>query len=327
MDFEELYKSIRPTDQSILEAVDEYTLYCFYSGIDDLILGKAYSAPYRKDDVPSFAVYPSNKERCEFFWKDHATNESGDVFRFIQRMLNLAYSWDVYSQINQDFGLTYDLEQPKQGKIVLYSKPIVNIVKVRTIPQPLTKKGIEFWSRLHVTREILDQYSTEQVLMYWLAKEQEHPNLALDPTFSYRIGDHYQIYSPTAPREYKFRNDLPENYFFGYVQLPPTGDTLIIDKSMKDVLFCRSLGYWAIAPKSETTLVPERKMWELKDRFKNIYLTLDNDKAGRTASDKYKLKYDFLRIRFLQQFKDKTDACIDIGYEQTKLLVQELIHD
>jgi hypothetical protein len=325
-DFQSIYKSINPTEQSILEAVDEYTLYCFYTGLDDLVLGKAYSAPYRNDSVPSFSVYPSRKEGIEYMWKDHATGESGSIFLLIRKIENLASGKDALFKVIQDFGLDFDSETPKvQEKIVRYSKPVVNKAKITIIDQPFTAQGKEYWNRLSVGEELLKFYNVSQVKYYWTFEGQPAPNLAPDPTFAYDVGGHYQLYSPFAERQFKFRNDLPENYFFGYLQLPSQGDKLIIDKSCKDLIFCKRLDYWAIAPKSETTMIPEKKMVELKERFTTIYLTLDNDEAGRRAATKYAEKYPYLVIRFLEGFKDKTDACMAIGFDKTKVLVDKML--
>jgi hypothetical protein len=327
MDFDSLYKSINPTEQSVLEAVDEYTLYCFYTRLDDLILGKAYSAPYRNDNVPSFSVYPSRKKDIEFMWKDHATGESGSIFVLIKKIENLISVRDALFKVIIDFGLDYSTSEPRiQEKIVRYTKPVVNKAKISILESPFTLKGKEYWGKFSITEDLLHLYNVKMVNMYWTYEGQQAPNLAPDPTFAYEVGGHYQLYSPLAEKEFKFRNDLPENYFFGYLQLPSQGDTLIIDKSCKDLIFCRRLGYWAIAPKSETTMIPEKKVLELKQRFTTIYLTLDNDKAGRSAADKYKEKYPFLEVRFLQEFKDKTDACVAIGFDRTKALVKEMLH-
>jgi hypothetical protein len=326
MDFESIYKSINPTEQSVLEAVDEYTLYCFYTGLDDLILGKAYSAPYRNDNAPSFSVYPSRKEGIEFMWKDHATGESGSIFVLIRKIENLVSVKDALYKVIQDFGLDYHMSEPRvHEKIVRYSKPVVNKAKISIIEQPFSQRGRGYWEKLSIGDDLLHFYNVTQVQFYWTFEGQPAPNLAPDPTFAYRIGDHYQLYSPFADRELKFRNDLPENYFFGYLQLPPQGDVLVIDKSCKDLIFCKRLGYWSVAPKSETTMIPEKKIMELKDRFTTIYLTLDNDNAGRKASEKYKQQYPFLDVRFLEGFKDKTDACMAIGFDQTKKLVDQML--
>src|ERR1700750_1621850 len=103
MTFEELYRAIVPTKESVLEAIDEYTLYCFYTGIPDLVLAHEYSAPYRVDERPSFTVYPNTRGDTEFMWKDQATGESGDIFKLVKKLNNLKTTSDAIYHIASDF--------------------------------------------------------------------------------------------------------------------------------------------------------------------------------------------------------------------------------
>ena len=329
MDFDELYKSIIPSEKSILEQVDEYTLYCYYTGIDPLLLSKALPCPYRKDDIPSFTVFPSRSDRVEYMWKDHATGEYGDIFKLIQKIECIEKRSDVLGRINDDFGLGYSINGPaRKEKIVWYEKPKLNEIKIRVKPMSFTKEGREFWNRYEIGLDLLKQYNVNQVEYYWTYVGQPTPQLALNPTFSYRIGDYYQLYSPFAPKQYKFRNDLPENYFFGYIQLPKQGDKLIIDKSSKDVIFCSRLGYNAVSGKSETTFIPHSKVLELKERFDKVYLMLDNDGPGKAMSEKYIKEYPFLIPKFIPEdlAKDKTDLCVKVGFEKAKEVIEGLIN-
>lgn len=326
MDFDEIYRSIVPSEKSILEQVDEYTLYCFYTGID-LVFGKTYNAPYRKDDVPSFSVYPSRSEHVEYMWKDHATGECGNIFQLIQKLESLETKRQVLGRINEDFSLGYDITSPVRSKIILYDKPTLDPIKIRVVNQEFNEEGTKFWQQFRIDKTLLDLYYVTQVKYYWSYEGQAAPTTAVNPTFAYRIGDYYQLYSPYNPKQYKFRNDLPENYFFGYLQLPSTGSTLIIDKSSKDVIFCKRLGYDAVSGKSETTFIPHKKILELKERFTDIYLMLDNDKPGREMTEKYVKEYPFLKPRFIpsELAKDKTDTCKKIGFEKTEEVVKMLL--
>lgn len=328
MDFDEIYGSIFLSEKKILELVDEYTLYCHYTQYDPLIIGKAYNAPYyRKDDYPSFSVFASNGQSVEYLWKDHATGEVGNIFKLIKKVESLNSNEEVYARINEDFALGYNNHEapPQKEKIVLYEKPERNDIKISIISQPLTQAGQLFWKQFDISEELLRQYNTEQVKYYWTWLGQPAPTTAPDPTFSYRIGDYHQLYSPYVDKLRKFRNDLPENYFFGYMQLPKTGDTLVIDKSCKDTLLCKRLGYWAVNGKSETTIIPHSKMMELKDRFTNVYLTLDPDPAGRKQTEKYLALYPWLRPRFLTQAKDKSDLVKAVGFDEAEKIIKQLL--
>ncbi len=327
MDFDEYYKSIVLTEESVLAAVDEYTLYCYYTDLDPLIPGKAYLAPYyRAENCPSFSIFESSSPLFEYMWKDHTTGESGTIFMLIKKVERLNNSNEVLALINEDFALGYNTDAPiRKEKIVLYEKPTQSYIKIRIQEQLLTPAGTEFWKRLDVDKALLDFYCSGQLKYYWSYDEQATPTTCPDPSFYYRIGKYYQLYSPYAEKQYKFRNDLPENYFFGYMQLPPTGDTLVIDKSCKDVIFCKRLGFEAVCGKSETTAIPHEKILELKSRFKNVFLTLDPDPAGRKQTEKYLSQYPWMQVRFLEEAKDKSDLCNKLGFDKANTIIKQLL--
>lgn len=327
MDFEKFYKSIIPTEEAILEAVDEYTLYCYYTERDSLAVGGSYPCPFRKEGTPSWSFFRTDKTpKVEYYWKDHTTGDSGNIFKLIQKIWGLRSSQEVFAKINDDFGLGYELPDIQgRKKISIYGTPKEAPIKITIAEIPLTEAGVNFWKQFDIGIELLNEYNVSQIKWYWSIAGQDAPSGVDDPTFAYRIGEYYQIYSPYALKYFKFRNNLPENYFFGYLQLPLTGDTLVIDKSCKDVIFCRRIGLNAVAGKSETTLIPEKKMLELKGRFKEIYLMLDSDDAGKAQTEKYMAKYPWLKPRFLTQAKDKTDLCKLIGIDNAEVEIKKLL--
>jgi len=329
MDFDEIYKSMILSEEAVLALVDEYTLYCFYTGIDPLIPGKAYHAPYyRADNFPSFSIFESRSPTLEYMWKDHGTGECGSIFHLIKKVEQLSTRQEVLSRINEDFALGFNTTDPvRKEKQIWYEKPKQDQIKIRIKTQTFTEKGRAFWDQFEIKDDLLSLYNVNQVEFYWSYISQVAPTTAPDPMFSYRVGEYYQLYSPYVNKQYKFRNDLPENYFFGYLQLPTTGDKLIIDKSCKDVIFCKKLGYYAIAGKSETTMVPHNKMLELKDRFNKIYLMLDPDKAGMNQTAKYKELYPWLEVKFLGRAKDKTDLALAVGIAESERIIKQIINE
>lgn len=326
MDFDVLYNSVFLSESVVLELVDEYTLYCYYTN-EAYTPGKSYKVPYRTDDTPSFVFYETNKySNIEYMWKDQSLGCSGDIFALIQRIEGLRTKAEVLARINADFDLGYNLLNPvRREKIVLYERPEAKEARIRVLEKPTTPKGRAFLDVLHITDDVLKKYDTSQIEYYWSYDGQEYPTTAPDPTFAYRIGQYYQIYSPYASKKNKFRNNYPSNYFFGYKQLPKTGDKLIIDKSAKDVLLCHQLGYPAVCGKSETIFIPEKKMEELKNRFTTIYLMLDPDEAGRIQTDKYMEKYPWLQPRFLPKHKDKSDFCKAEGFDVLSTVLKDLL--
>lgn len=314
----------------ILEAVDEYTLYCFYTSIDNLQPGIAYHSPVRPsdntDERPSFTVFESTKyDNIDYMWKDQALGVSGSIFGLVKRVCNLDSDYEVYNKIASDFSLDFKTIGSEK-KIVMFKRPERECSKIRVKSIPFTQDGKLFWDRLRISSGILNQYCTTQIQYYWSYEKQLAPTYARDPTFAYRVGNYYQIYQPKINNIDKlFRQDLPPNYFLGYIQLPQRGKVLVIDKSMKDVMFCRRLGYDAVCGKSETTMIPHNKIMELKSRFSDIFLMLDNDEAGRRQTQRYMELYPWMKPRFLSEAKDKTDLCIKVGFGKAEETIKQLI--
>lgn len=328
MDFYELYNNLNLTEQSVLSKIDEYTLYCYYCNIPNLRPGKTYPAPYRTDNVPSFSIYWSRSYDLDYMWYDHASGESGSIFALIGKIEGLAERGQVLAKINEDFSLGYntDVVVPIREKIRLFNPPEKSEIKIEVTNKPFSELGLKFWQQFDISESLLREYKTKQVEYYWTYVGQTAPNQAPDPMFSYEVGGYYQLYSPYVKKEDKFRNNLPPNYFFGYLQLPKNGNILLLDKSCKDVIFCRRLDYWAVCSRSETTFLPPQKMVELRERFSKVYLMLDSDKAGRAMTDKYLALYPWLIPKFLPEelAKDKTDTAKKIGVIETKKLINSI---
>lgn len=321
-----------PTREDILARIDEYTLYCYYLEKDDIQLGKPMKSPIRDEDdedrTPSFVIYPAAKGRgfdeFEFTWNDRARGLSGNVFKLVMLMHGLKSFSEAYAMVNQDFGLDLNFPFVEGTKIKRFTAPEIVHVDIRIHSIPFTTAGRAFWDQYNIGQDILDLYKITQIDYYWTTPLKP-PHGCLEPTFAYQVGGYYHIYSPYALKANKHRNNLPPNYIFGYLQLPPTGDVLVIDKAMKDLAFCKRLGYWAVAGKAETTMIPPHIMEDLHSRFPLIFLTMDPDKAGYETTEKYLFLYPWLEPRFLTQAKDKTDLCKAVGFDQASQIIRGLL--
>lgn len=327
---DEIYRQHAPNRDDILQAVDEYTLYCFYTDINDLPVKRRIRSPIREDrdkadDNPSFVIFPTAEARpFEFLWKDHGKAIGGHIFDLIRILYRLRSYNEVYALICQDFSLDFKTEQVV-AKVIQRQRPVLDPIKLRIHTVPYSNRGLEFWSDLNIGTEVLKKYEVKQFDYYYAYAEQETPTGVPDPSFAYTIGSHYQLYCPYAGKDRKWRSDLPEGYFLGYLQLPKRGKKLVIDKSLKDIMFDYVLGYPATAGKSETTMIPHHKMIELLNRFEEVFLTLDPDAAGKAQTDKYMDLYPSLKPRFLMEAKDKTDLRKLVGFDRAKETIHKLL--
>lgn len=311
------------TKENVLLKIDDLSIFKRYIG--NVKLKQSFCSPLRKDNNPSFNLF-QNKDG-EIMYYDHATGDSGDVFKFLKQLWNCTKN-EVYKRIMDD--LPSDaIDLKTKSRIKQYSDDITIGIKRKYI-SPI---DAWYWGKYHISKETLYKFKVYPISYYTLSydnithiKQAEYTSE--DPIYAYKVNDRFKIYRPlTKFKINKWRGNLRKQNVFGYEQLPKQGDLLIITKSLKDVMVLYELGYTAIAPSSESTEIPKDIIAELKTRFKRIVLFFDNDEAGIKHSLKYSDKYKFERIQInpSEGIKDISDF-IDIrNYECTINYIEFLL--
>jgi len=301
-------------EETILERVDEYSIYSFYIG-KELELGTAYNSPLRDDDgIPSFAMY---LYKGKIFFKDHALGISGTVLTFVRELFRYTTYLDAMSRVNIDFDLGLFGGNPNIAK--LGEKPkLSNGYKVRKKVQAIKVSSveknstayIEFWNRYGITLDVLKYYNVTEVdIIQYVYKSSTLVVYPKELTIAYRIYLKYKIYTPFGDKAKKFLNNYPINYVEGYLQLKYEKNFLVITKALKEIMFFRSHFDWdSSAGKSENTMIRRHIMLKLVQRYKYIFIWLDNDVAGIRAQKAYMEEYPFLIPIFHDvEEKDPTD--------------------
>lgn len=267
-------------EDTILERVDEYTLYCHYLEFEPDIRMN-YPSPIRSDDDnPSFAIFPIEGAKREFLWKDSGgRGEKGDIFKLVQLLYGYKYRAEAVSKVKSDFGLSGC--ECRGEKIVRHTARLRESSDIRVRPRKFRKEDLEWWSMWNVDQELLKLYRVSSLYCYWLNPTQKVPVFTAGLSFVYRIYDRYQLYFPERPKGKKFRMDLQEEHILGLQQLKFNSDLLIITKSMKDVMCLRSFGYEAVSPRSENTPLPGGAIDWFNQRYKRILVLFDNDMKHR----------------------------------------------
>jgi 5S rRNA maturation endonuclease (ribonuclease M5) len=313
--------------KDILKLTTEYDIYSFYMG-NQFKIGKVMRSPLREDIHPSFGIYKSSL-RGNLMWKDQATGKTGNVIHFVSELFKITYE-EATAKIVEDIE-NNSIKTTKEGKEVqeVYSKTktIISVQK-----KNFTEVDDDYWEQYLITREILKKHNVYPILTFWVndmpsnlfySKEQ--------PLYAYQIFDKFQIYSPKANRKNKFRNSTSIFDIHGLEQLPKYGKLLIITKSKKDVMVLDRLGYNSVAPCGENTPIPESIIQNLKERFDNIIILYDNDKAGmegaKKLADTYNLTYVYIPIDYHIMFKikDISDYIKNFKITRTRELLKKLL--
>ena len=144
--------------------------------------------------------------------------------------------------------------------------------------------------------------------------------------YVFKVYDAIKIYRPLADKKEKWYGSTKRIHIFGYKQLPENSDLLIITKSLKDVMCLYSMGYNAISPASEGTLIPSEIITALKKRFKKIIILYDNDEPGKLYTERMNKKYglDYIFIPEESGEKDISDYISHYNTDKTKELLNRL---
>ena len=308
-------------EQEILENVDEYSLYCFYLEFEPVI-GSVYNSRLRNvDDKPSFGIYERRYgigRVNEFMWKDQAlpcTPNYGDIFDLVKVLYQLETRLEAMIKIATDFGLLAGTTPAVKTLVITPVRKELCHIRVKS--RQFNFKDFQYWSKYNVSEDILNLYNVKAVDYYFLYDSDACPRSPKGLMYSYRIFEKYQLYQP-YPKS--FLMDWTDACIPGFNQLV-NRDILIITKAYKDVMFFRSLGYDAIAPRAEN-MIPDPLLIEwVKQRYTEVVTFFDND--GKTSPHLYPFKS--VTIPLITGTKDPTDFCAKYGAVEASILIQELL--
>ena len=310
--------------ETIFRYVDDYTLYCHYIG-EDFTIGETYSSPLREgDNNPSFSLFFSSYDLGRIYFKDQATGVSGNVFKFIACLYGVKYL-TAFDIVDRDFllGIWNDTSvQQITQKLIDKSIPIIKEkVGIGITSRNWKPEDSTFWfGKYKIPFIILDKYNVTAVdVLHYKHKHKTHIVYPKQLTYAYRIGKYYKIYQPDS-EEHKFINNYPSHYIEGFEQLSYEQDTLIITKSLKDVMELCVLGYESVAPRSENIVMPKEYFKHFKSKYKHIIVLFDNDGKHQAY------KYPFPSIEIPKGHgKDISDYAQIYGTTLSKYLISDLI--
>lgn len=304
-----------PTDITldyILSKVSEYDIYAHYLG--QFKVGAIYNSPFRKDKNPSFGIYYSKRTK-QLLFKDHGTGECGNIVKFVSLYTGLTNYNDILKDIVKQLNITTDTKLDSSKQYIPSSETIIGIVR-----QKFTPTDINYWSQFNISEKTLKKFNVNSIKYYLCNGIVKGIYKEDNPMYAYKVYNNFKIYRPLADKYTKWRNNLTEYDIQGYAQLPSKGDTLIITKSMKDVMCLYEMGIPAISPSSESTFIPNDILEGLKKRFKRIIILFDRDNTGVKYLRKMSLKTGLEGLLVHKKFKAKdiSDAIKANSFEEIK---------
>lgn len=328
--------------KNVLSRLREDEIYARYLGYQ-FKLKQTYFSPFRAENNPSFNIYPKGDR---LYFKDFA-EDSGDVIQFVCKIHGKERDIDfALSVINEDFNLgllggrlpvlnrTVKEIRPKEELVL--SKEDTRDTNFNSCIRQWSEFDLQYWKRGEVTQSTLDLLNIYPVSTVWISKESRWKKIWEE----YDNNPIYQYYFPKTNR-FKFYRPFEKdpkrkwisNSKYTDIQgldiIDPTGQILIITKSLKDVAvllemkFKYSYPINIIAPNSENIEFPAKIMADLKQRYKYILCFFDNDAPGVKGSIKLTTKYDisYFNIPLGYDVKDSFEFVDRYGQEQFKVFL------
>jgi len=276
------------------------------------------------DKKPSMFIYHS-KTAGHYKWKDFSAGKQGDAIELVKELFNIPKRYDAAFKIINDYNeyiLTegrFNVDEFKvKAKYQLKSFSLRN----------WTELDAKYWMKFKIGSKLLQHYNVQPLTSFTLSKEETKDTLVVKGTKIYgyfrKDGSIYKIYQPLMTERKFFK---VKDYIQGLDQLTFTKPYLIICSSLKDMMAFDKLGFKnveCIAPDSENTMIPERIIIKLKEKYKAICTLFDNDAAGFGSMHKYKEQYNLPMVHFKLE-KDIAD-CVEIhGINNTKELLYPLL--
>lgn len=290
------------TDDEILNRINCLDIFSYYIG-KDFKIGRAMCSPLRKDKSPSFTVFKHNSGK--YFFKDFSTGDTGDCFAFLTKFYGLK-RFDTYRLVDNDFQLgisTTSFFTPTKNYIGEHVKEFENIQESTTTIQIKSRpwnsnEDKTFWSKYGIDCSILNKFNVKAAQHVFINGELIVSATKYNPIYAYDFGDgKMKIYQPYS-KTYKWLSNTNVSDLQGFSQLPNGGDTLVITKSLKDVMCLDIWDIPSIAPASESCVIPTDVVSKLYDRFKRIYILYDFDPTGISFANRHRKLYDFEPLFF-----------------------------
>ena len=315
----------------ILSKVTEADILSYYLGVTEVPC--IINSPLRQDRRPSFGLYSSDGIRI--FYIDLATKDSGGLFDLLGKMWNCGFK-EVLSKINEDISKfcggvnIHSYTSCAIRSTSSYNKDTDLQCKVRD----WRSYDIEYWASYGITLEWL-KYAEVYPISHKIVIKDGHRYVFGADKYAYAYVEHKEgkvtlkIYQPFNKAGYKWSNKHDKSVISLWTKVPEYGDKICICSSLKDALcLWANTNIPSLSIQGEGYNMSDTAISELKRRYKEIYILLDNDEAGLKDGLSLSESTGFTNV-VLPKFeggKDISDAFKILGKEKWLKLIVPLFN-
>jgi hypothetical protein len=328
------------TKRLLLNEITDLEIYNMYMGNKSVDLNKPILSPLLPEKKASFGFFIGQNN--EIYFKDFRLG-GGDCIKFVQMMFDLDYN-EALSKVAYDFKIEEHFICKKMNNTITNKTIDQNRTDLfkTNIKFKLGKKkrdwqlhDVKYWKSFGITIDILTKYNVQPVSYIFLndniVKADRHAYCYIE----YKDGiETYKIYQPFSDK-LKWLNSHNDSVWQGWKQLPNKGTSLILTKSLKDVMaIAENYNIPSVSLQAESIKPKDKIIQELHSRFFNIFLLYDNDfdkdiNWGQQYANKLVDTHNFINIVIPDEYecKDFSDLIKKYGNEKAKSILDDLINN
>lgn len=281
----------------------------YYLGVKDIPC--VICSPLRRDEKPSMGIYSPNGTEVNFI--DFGTGERGSIFTLLRKMWNTSFA-DTLKKIYEDFARFSSSVSVR-----------ASIPSCRIVGNSDHSRSVDMQCKVREWRDYdIEYWESYGVPLKWLKYADVYPishKIIIKNGNSYVFGaDKYayayvefkegkttlKIYQPYNKSGFKWANKHDKSVISLWTKVPEYGDKICICSSLKDALcLWANTGIPALAIQGEGYSISNTAVSELKRRYKEIYILLDNDDAGLQDAVKLSESTGFTNIVLPKKYGEK----------------------
>lgn len=308
-----MVSSGRPSNdiKEVLNITTEVNIASHYLGINNIPI--VINSPLRIDNNPSFGIFSPDGVKVKYI--DFSTKDSGDIFDLLRKMWNISLN-EVCAIICNDFS------KFKGDISVIKSVPTCQVSgigkhsnsELKCKVRDWRNHDIEYWTSYGISLQWLKYAEVYPISHKIIIKGGNRMIFGADK-YAYAYVEHKEgettlkIYQPYNKEGFKWANKHDKSVISLWTKVPEYGDKICICSSLKDALcLWANTGIPAIAIQGEGYTMSNTAISELKRRYKEIYILLDNDEAGLQDGEKLSKSTGFTNIVLPKEYGTKDIA-------------------
>ena len=286
------------TLDDVLRVASEAQIVSHYLGIQKVPC--IINSPLRQDRHPSFGLYSPNGTEINYI--DFSTRDSGTIFTLLKNMWNLDYP-EVFKRICQDFSkFNSKATVIKSSKCDVTSQGSSSNIDMKCKVREWKDYDLEYWASYGITLPWLKYANVYPISHKIIVKDGKEFVFGADK-YAYAYVEFKEgkttlkIYQPFNKRGFKWANKHDRSVISLWTKVPKTGDKIVVCSSLKDALcLWANTSIPAIAIQGEGYGISNTAINELKRRYKEVYILLDNDEAGLRDGEKLSASTGFINL-------------------------------